>query len=911
MFFRKKKAAIDSLQECIKEIQENNIVLSKTVNGLAENDIKLSSGLSEIQKNSIALANTLGSLVENETKIKAGLDKIQANNDALTEALGSTLNDNRIALEDAIDAKTKMQECINNVQANNLVLADVLHNVVKNYSNNSDSNSHPQYTEEEKWKAAYALNLCMVSVSQIIEYNDLRFMEQEYDNILNNLNLEMMPKDEALLDVLKQILDVINFFSIQSQEKKLLDKEYQQKMKDAIWSAVPNPSVILAGGSGGWIGLAVTAAISVGTGYMNYRKEKAKIGLEQERKNWELERSLMEQLHGLRRQLFETSWRLADEYQFTDSLRLTEKQIKQYNEILQDHDPLRQYYRLEYVHTQFEAYPPFWYHIGSAALKVAYENQNDSEIFRDFLDKANSHFEYYFEKSQKENKLLREDPVVAQCAFEYIATLDLKDNNKLLYMTETEKNRIIEKMLDLSVESSGNSLDVLQLCAINYLASGDITKAISILGMLVNEFYNVSSNAQILSMLYVKAAVNGDNDAETSYKLLTKTCPYKIEYYPMPADKANIDFDILDKYMCTKQRTYLAERFLTAIECYLNQSEIEFNDFWGNDYDITNEAVVYFQNLSDAMDTLRKGSGEMVKNKLSVTLTQIKDDLGETNIFDDISSRINYHFTFFVEEIISQIIKDLFMQLLQANNCESLSKIESNLMNFCNKYSLTSENNDIIESSNNETSIESILTGKSLAQLRYEHQEFEDYIKVIRNMKMCEDIVNVDSKEVDCYYYNSRKCEEYLARHNLNIKGKVLAIIEDRKGIVVKTDLLLTPKKLYVISRKPNGTFNKIEYELDYCDVHLTEKSDGIEYERNTKKIKVYSEDKKGINYSKLGDMLHELVKVSEKYSVVHDNSDTSKMIMSNAVNRCKDVICEIECLKQECDNLLLSTVSI
>ena len=54
-------------------------------------------------------------------------------------------------------------------------------------------------SEQEKLRAAYALNLCLVSVSQIVDYADLYILEQEYTCILNNLNLENIPKDEAII----------------------------------------------------------------------------------------------------------------------------------------------------------------------------------------------------------------------------------------------------------------------------------------------------------------------------------------------------------------------------------------------------------------------------------------------------------------------------------------------------------------------------------------------------------------------------------------------------------------------------------------------------------------------------------------------------------------------------------------
>ena len=76
------------------------------------------------------------------------------------------------------------------------------------------------YSNEEKLKAAYALNLCTVSVSQIVDYADINIMEQEANTILNNLNLERMPNADALRDILTQILDTTAFSVCRRRTKK-------------------------------------------------------------------------------------------------------------------------------------------------------------------------------------------------------------------------------------------------------------------------------------------------------------------------------------------------------------------------------------------------------------------------------------------------------------------------------------------------------------------------------------------------------------------------------------------------------------------------------------------------------------------------------------------------------------------
>ena len=105
------------------------------------------------------------------------------------------------------DLEKKFNDCINRTNA----LIDLVSQAL-NIRNNRE---YIEVTKEDKTRAAYALNMCMVSVSQIVDYEDTNVLDQEYDAILNNLNLEKIPKDEALLHILRQLLDTITYFKIQ------------------------------------------------------------------------------------------------------------------------------------------------------------------------------------------------------------------------------------------------------------------------------------------------------------------------------------------------------------------------------------------------------------------------------------------------------------------------------------------------------------------------------------------------------------------------------------------------------------------------------------------------------------------------------------------------------------------------
>ena len=387
-----------------------------------------------------------------------------------------------------------------------------------------------------KLKAAYALNLWTVSVSQIVDYNDVNIMKQEYDNIMNNLNLEKMPKDDALLDVIKEIMDEITSYQIDAGEIKFIDREYQHQLKNAVWSAVPNVAAIFA--TSNPVAMGVTLATQVGIGYMNYRKNKAEYQLKYDKSKWEIQKNRMQHLNALQKQLFDTAWRLSESYEFPDEYRLTAQQITEYNKALMESNPVKRYINLEMMKGSFNAYPAFWYQLGSTANTIYRSDKYESELDIDIDIRENykkyaiDAFERYSELNQF--NLLRHDVLTSAWALEYLELLDLNSSN--------DPSKALE-LIKIAEKYSGNAFDISELCAFAYLRIGDYENAIRVFLYLVNNNYNAIINTQILSGLYIKMMRNPDQvisyKASTGYRMLRNiTDPANI--LPIPDDSIEL-----------------------------------------------------------------------------------------------------------------------------------------------------------------------------------------------------------------------------------------------------------------------------------------------------------------------------------------------------------------------------------
>lgn len=706
----------------------------------------------------------------------------------------------------------------------------------------------PTITNEQKKAAAYALNMCMVSVSQIIDYDDLYVLEQEYDGILNNLNLEKMPKDEALLNLLKQLLDTISYFRITEKERGIFEAEYQQRMRNAIWSAVPNVGLISTGGS--LLSTGISLASQVGIGYMNYRREKARILLDKEKNEWQLQRTAMEQFHGLRRELFDTAWRLADHYSFPDEYRITERQIAEYNATLLDDDVLRRYERLYYMRDKFEAYPPFWYQLGSTANVIAHDIGYTEEIRSLYLSYAQKNFLRYLDET--EHNLLREDPLLASCALEYFDIVLQAKRDKAGKATLSSNDKAdLKKILDRARKAAGNKYDVLQLCALSYLRMGEQDEGMNILRMLVNNSYNKVVNSQLLSNIYVYKYIHTKKE-QTKRDILINYNTLSIrvggEYlFPLPMNGEGQK--ALETAFIQAQKHLLSRKVSNALKAIAEKYTILYNqaipaadleDNHPDEYYSDGLLEVRMEDISNLMgqDNPRKSEflqrmGSYVTsvfdvlNKLYVSLGKMHG-IDEKELFDRLTAEIQQHsekFNNFLEakaltksdietlfsldfktmtaNAFAYVLVEMWRYINGLNGMEEIAAAEAEIQNFCTQEGLPapeaalygSMQEHAIASKNRK--IDLTLLGRAGQMANYKAEKKRKMLACLKQYK--DKLILEDGKEqkID-FSLDEPKDERFKNYKQKNRKviaectGDLLAVIDDTAWGSGDGDLLFT-----------------------------------------------------------------------------------------------------------------------
>lgn len=346
---------------------------------------------------------------------------------------------------------------------------------------------------------------------------------------------------------------------------------------------------------------------SVGMGYMNYRKEKANTLTEREEQEWTLQRSAIEQFNALRRELFDTAWRLSDSYKFDDKYRLTESQISQYNSILMDSIPLRKYERLDSIKDNFEAYPPFWYYFANAAMDVVNVYKNET-AFGDNISAINKYTQLaeqnYQKYLDKDIDLLRNNYIRSACDLEYAALLldslpRIEENEQKLRLCK------INDLIDDAIKHCGSKLDILQIASIYYLKLNKTGEASKHLRKLVIENYNTKTNSQLLSFIYLQETIFD------SKKFITNTLKYKelvqftdrTSLIPWVDSEKELTKDHLrniNELFLYKQKKQLYSYFEAIVNTIFHKEIISYNKELYNRHNMVDVDDAFFEDTIDA-----------------------------------------------------------------------------------------------------------------------------------------------------------------------------------------------------------------------------------------------------------------------------------------------------------------------
>ncbi len=248
-----------------------------------------------------------------------------------------------------------------------------------------------------------ALNQIAVSLTHIITYNDKVVLDQEYNTIINNLNLNKIP-DADIISLLQELMDLLTSSKIQEHERAALSRTYeknvQTELKKRLRKRILETDLLL----NPYMGV-LNAMLNVGSFYFNYRDRLDEYKKEREEAAWKIEAATLQGLNNFYKKLLKYSWDLMRRYQLPDEWRLNEKQLSDYTAILKEPDIERRYRKLERLESAFQKFPPYWYYRGQSA----YEMGNAQEALFCFTQFQNIH-----------QGILRKDPFAASTAMHRI-----------------------------------------------------------------------------------------------------------------------------------------------------------------------------------------------------------------------------------------------------------------------------------------------------------------------------------------------------------------------------------------------------------------------------------------------------------------------------------------------------------
>lgn len=358
-------------------------------------------------------------------------------------------------------------------------------------------------------KAAIILNHLHGSLNKIVTYNDKIILEQEYDNIINNIDLTTID-DIEIIDQITYIMDVLTSHKISEIEKQWLNVEYQDKLDAALTDTLRGINVR---GSNP-VEMGINLLTSAGSAYYDYKQNQKNYKKQLDKATWELDKGSISEINDLRKQFIRTYWEIMKRYDIPDSWRISENQFQRFHDILKNDlgdVKLRKLLRLE---SELAVLPDYWFELALSAREV-----KEREIELNAIKRY----------EQLNDRLFRENSFYSQLLANKMSYMDLN--------TDADEIRaVLSQMLLVDRLNPERKL----IAALKYIQLNDFVKAEKLLNQNIDDNFLVDVSARIKIDMYLKQKA-GNRYAETIDGLINKQNIAASEYLyylgtkPLPA----------------------------------------------------------------------------------------------------------------------------------------------------------------------------------------------------------------------------------------------------------------------------------------------------------------------------------------------------------------------------------------
>ena len=230
--------------------------------------------------------------------------------------------------------------------------------------------------DDSSMRSMVAMNYCSYSLSVIQHYRNRVLLDNQYDEIINNINLKNIPDNETI-NVIQQVLDGLTAFRLNEMEKDLLRQDALEKKQIAMFNTLKMGSqTVLAIGTGGATLLNPSSSGNImslaGQVFDTVESYNNVLAADSRAKEGEynIAREELQKINELSKSFLEKYWNLLRSSDLSDSYRVTQKDLDLLLETASESVMIARYQRLRLNESRLQFIPEYWSYRGSAAFAL-------------------------------------------------------------------------------------------------------------------------------------------------------------------------------------------------------------------------------------------------------------------------------------------------------------------------------------------------------------------------------------------------------------------------------------------------------------------------------------------------------------------------------------------------------------